>query len=106
MTADGRRFFRGLDVTVYCTAPGFEKRPAFYKVAAEWLAGGTRELKTFGFADDECLPDVFRDAETRAAKIVADAGEVIGPMGVYRLVPNARDRDLERLGDLENNLHS
>jgi len=106
MNPGGRRSFRGLDVTIYCTAPGFESRPAIYKIASEWLAGGTKELKTFGFADDECLATVFREAEARAAKIVADAGEVIGPMGVYRLAPNARDRDLERLVDLEKRLHS
>jgi len=97
----GRRRFRGLDVTVYCSAPGFEHVPAIYKIAGEWLAGGTRELKTFGFANDDCLETVFRDAKRRAASILTDAGEVIGDVGVYKLVPNVRDRDLERLPEIE-----
>jgi hypothetical protein len=101
MTADGRRFVHGLDVTVYCSAPGFETVPAAYKIAAEWFAGGTRELKTFGFANDDCLERVYRDAVVRAAAIDAEAGELIGHMGVYRLVPNARDSELERLPVLE-----
>jgi hypothetical protein len=104
MSADGRRFYQGLDVTVYCSAPGFENTPAKYKIAAEWLAGGTRELKTFGFAEDSCLETAFRDSETKAASIKPDGGEVIGPMGVYLLVPNARDQDLERLQELEQRL--
>jgi hypothetical protein len=101
VSPEKRRRFRGLDVTVYCTAPGFEQIPAVYKIAADWLAGGTRELKTFGFANDDCLEAVFRDAKRRAASILTDAGEVIGDVGVYKFVPNVRDRDLERLGDLE-----
>ena len=101
-----RRSFRGLDVTVYCSAPGFEQTPAIYKIAAEWLAGGTRELKTFGFANDKCLETVFHEAAARAAKIAAEPGEEIGPIGVYRLLPNARDRDLERLRELETKLRA
>jgi hypothetical protein len=104
MSAADRRFFHGLDVTVYCSATGFEDVPAVYKIAAEWLAGGTRELKTFGFANDSCLEIVYREAEKKAAAILPVSGEVIGPMGVFRLLPNARDRDLERLPELEQRL--
>jgi len=105
MTGDGRRFFQGLDVTVYCSAPGFETIPATYKIASEWLAGGTRELKTFGFANDDCLKAVYFDAVTRAAAIHPDSDERVGKMGIFRLAPNTKDRDLERLDDLEPRLN-
>lgn len=101
MNEGGRRSFHGLDVTVYCSAPGFETVPAAYKIASEWLAGGTRELKTFGFADDACLESVYRDAVKRAAAIRPDADEMVGRMGIFRLAPNTKDSDLERLPDLE-----
>jgi hypothetical protein len=96
-----RRCVRGIDVTVYCSVAGFSDRPACYKIAAEWKAGDLSGLKTFGFANDDCLEVAFRQA-VRAVEAVRYAeGEALGPMGIYRLVPNLPDAQLERLVELE-----
>ena len=44
--------------------------PAKYKIAAEWKGGGYSELKTFGFADDDCLERVYRAAQPAPARSV------------------------------------
>jgi hypothetical protein len=90
-----------VDFTVRCSDPQAKDRPAKYKIAAEWTGGELTELKTFGFADDECLERVFRAAQERAAKIVCAEGEHIGEMRVFFLDPHKHDLELRRATDLE-----
>ena len=79
------------DFTVRCSDPERRGAPAKYKIAAEWTGGGFTELKTFGFADDECLAKVFKAAEERASRFKADDGEVLGEMRIYLLDPKRHD---------------
>jgi hypothetical protein len=90
-----------IDLTVYCSDVERKSFPAEYKIAAEWLGGGSRELKTFGFADDECLTRVFQSAAFRAAQLRLSEGEELGRVGIYRLDSTRHDYELERLVDLE-----
>lgn len=84
----------GLDLTVYCSYRSHPRRPALYKLAAAWSGGGYRELKTFGFADDECLERLYHDARRRAATLALGPEEELGPIRVYRLQPTLLDRAL------------
>jgi hypothetical protein len=90
-----------IDFTVRCSDKERKDYPAKYKIAAEWSGGGLTELKTFGFADDECLQRVLRSARERAAKIRLAEGERMGEMRVYYLDRNRHDYELERATDLE-----
>jgi hypothetical protein len=96
-----RRTAFGVDVTVRCSDQECAERPARYKIAAVWIGGGYRELKTYGFADDACLERVYRAAAARAARISLAEGEELGPLGVYELDFERRDRELVRRVDLE-----
>jgi hypothetical protein len=90
-----------IDLTVYCTDEQCKDQVATYKIAAEWSGGGPRELKTFGFANDECLDRVVRSAVERAGRIRLAEGESLGPMRIYKLEPKLHDYELERMTDLE-----
>jgi hypothetical protein len=89
------------DMTVYCSHPDFRRAPAKYKVAAEWTGGEYSELKTYGFADDECVLDVYRAASARLAKFCSCDGETLGPLHIYRLDTERSDAKLELAGDVE-----
>lgn len=93
-----------IDYSVRCTDPQRKDREAKYKIAAEWTGGGVIELKTFGFADDECLPRVFAAAEARAAKIRLTEGERLSRLQIYRLDPLRHDYELERAPELEESI--
>jgi hypothetical protein len=92
------------DTTVYCSHPGFSTRPATYKVAAEWTGGEYSELKTYGFADDACLPLVYQAAVERVARFHSCEGETLGELRIYRLDTKRPDAALERAIDLEASL--
>lgn len=92
---------RKADFTVRCSDPQASDRPATYKIAAEWTGGELTELKTFGFADDECLPRVFRAAQERAGRIICADGERIGEMRIYHLNVGMHDYELRRALELE-----
>ena len=89
---------------VSCTDKERQSAPAKYKIAAEWIGGGYAELKTFGFADDDCLARVFQQAQSRAEKIRLSEGESISQMRVYELESNRHDNELRRREDLEKEL--
>lgn len=93
-----------IDYTVRCSDADRKDREAKYKIAAEWTGGGVVELKTFGFADDECLPRVFAAAEARAAKIRLNEGERLSSLQIYRLDPLRHDYELDRVPELEESI--
>jgi hypothetical protein len=88
---------------VLCSTPGCG-RPAEYKIAARWSDGVTSELKTYGLACEACLADWFRRAQARHAKCRTARGETLEPPGVYRMAPQSRDQQLERLPRIEQSL--
>lgn len=92
---------RDIDTTIYCTHPQHNREPALYKIAAEWIGGDYRELKTYGFANDACLAEVYRQAVTRMARLRPGEGEKVGAMCIFRLRKDCRDSELERLTALE-----
>jgi hypothetical protein len=106
VTAPARRYFQGIDVTVYCTAPGFRDRPALYKIAAEWTGGDVTEWKTYGFADDDCLFDVYCRARQAVLGPFSVEGESVGRIQVLRLEPNRSDFQLERLDSIREQLET
>ncbi|MGL4462146.1 MAG: hypothetical protein ACRDD1_01795 [Planctomycetia bacterium] len=87
--------------TIFCTETGFRGKAAKYKIAAEWSGGGYTELKTFSFADDDCLEDAYRAARRRAAEILLLNDEQLGPMAIYQLERGKHDYELRRRQDLE-----
>lgn len=89
---------------VNCTDPQRHRFPAKYKIAAEWIGGGFSELKTFGFADDECIEPMYRSAVLRAAAIRFSEGERLGDVHIYLLNPKIHDCDLPRALELEERL--
>ena len=92
------------DFTVYCTDAECADRPAKYKIAAEWSAGGTTELKTFGFADDVCLERVYRSAQERSRQIRLSEGERTGRLRVLLLDTCLHDYELQPAREWEQKL--
>lgn len=97
---------RKINYQIRCTDEQRREQPAKYKIAAEWSGGGYTELKTFGFADDDCLERVFRAAQERVAKIKPEEGENLGALRIYVLDTKRHDYELERALDLEKSLLS
>lgn len=95
-----------IDYTIYCSHPKHRSSPAKYKLAAEWTGGGYSELKTYGFADDLCIEEVYRDASARLARFRPSDGESVGELRIYILDPTRHDHELERATDLEKKLSS
>lgn len=95
---------RKASYVIRCTDEQRRDYPARYKIAAEWSGGGYTELKTFGFADDECLERVFRAAQQRVEKFKPDEGEKLGPLRIYVLNSDRHDYELERVLELEQTL--
>ena len=89
------------DMTIYCSDPKSRHRPAKYKIAAAWTGGDYSELKTYGFADDECVVDVFRAALDRLTKFRSCEGETVGELHIYFLDSQRSDVALERASDVE-----
>ena len=78
--------------------------PARYKVAARWSDGVTQELKTYGLACEDCLPELFRRGRERHAACRRAPGEVLDPPGIFETAAGSRDRALVRRPDLEERL--
>jgi hypothetical protein len=85
---------------VVCYSPGCGQ-PAAFKVAARWSDGLTAELKSYGLCCAACLPGWFDRARVRHAACSLAPGESLDPPGIYRFDRSLRDRQLERLPELE-----
>jgi hypothetical protein len=79
-------------------------RPAEYKIAAAWSDGVTGELKCYGLACAGCVGSWFRRARESQRRCRLVAGETLQPPGVYRLNRASRDRELQRLPEVEERL--
>ena len=79
-------------------------QPAVYKIAARWSDGVTEELKTYALSCEECLADWFRLSRQKQAACRTAPGEILEPPGIYRLDHGKRDRQLERILELEQQL--
>lgn len=93
------------DTVVRCSEPGCQE-PARYKIASPWTDGRYQELKTYGFACAEHLPDVLRSAEVRWLDYEPVRGEAVHPIAIYRYEPGKRDSELVRDRDVEESLNS
>lgn len=87
--------------TVCCSDAERKDHPAKYKIAAEWTDGGYTELKTYGFADDECIDRVVRAAMQRMAKVSLSEGEMVSELHIYLLDSSRHDYELTRVAELE-----
>jgi hypothetical protein len=81
-------------------------RSAAYKIAARWSDGVTQELKTYALSCAECLPEWFRLSQAKQKACRQAPGESLEPPGIYHLERGQRDRQLQRLQDLEQQLDS
>jgi hypothetical protein len=90
---------------VRCSMPDCQES-AVYKIAAPWSDGRFSELKTYGHACSKHLGPVFRDSDIRRARYKAAPGESIDELAIYRYEPGRRDRQLQRLRDLEKTYRS
>jgi hypothetical protein len=90
---------------ICCYTPGCD-RQAVYKIAARWSDGLTEELKTYSLCCAECLPEAFRRSRQKQTACRLAPGEILEPPGIYRLERGRRDRQLERLPQLEAELSS
>jgi len=79
-------------------------KPAVYKIAAQWSDGITRELKTYALSCEECLGDFFHRSRQKQQACRLTPGETLEPPGIFRMVRGQRDRVLERLPELEEQL--
>jgi hypothetical protein len=77
---------------------------AVYKIASRWSDGLTGELKTYSLCCEGCLAEQFRASREKQAQCRLAAGESLEPPGIYRITRGQRDRELERLRDLEQSL--
>jgi hypothetical protein len=89
--------------TVYCYQRGCP-HVAEYKIAARWSDGVTSELKTYGLVCEACLPPWFRQSLAKQAACRRAPKEILEPPGIYRLQRGARDLQLDRLHELEEQL--
>lgn len=88
---------------IRCHAPGCA-REAQYKIASHWSDGVTSELKTYSLCCEECLPVQFRLSREKQQACRTAPGETLDLPGIYRLHRGARDRQLQRLGEVEERL--
>jgi hypothetical protein len=88
---------------IYCYRKGCGKL-AVYKIAARWSDGVTGELKTYALSCEDCLADWFRRSLEKQKACRLAARETLEAPGIYRLHHGHRDRQLERLKDLEETL--
>lgn len=79
-------------------------QPAVYKIAARWSDGITSELKTYSLSCVECLPHFFHQARQRQQACRLAPGEILEAPGIYQLLAGQRDRQLQRLPELEEQL--
>jgi hypothetical protein len=88
---------------IICYRKGCEQR-AIYKIAARWSDGITSELKTYALTCADCLPEFFHQSRQRQKACRTAAGETLEPPGIFRMVYGERDRNLERLPEMEEKL--
>lgn len=88
---------------VHCYRRGCS-RLAVYKIAGRWSDGVTAELKTYALSCDECLPEWFRLSRQKQAACRLAPGETLEPPGIYRMQQGQRDKQLQRLPELEEQL--
>jgi hypothetical protein len=72
-----------------------------YKVAARWSDGITSELKTYALCCKECLATFFRQARQKQAACRTTRGETLETPGIFLVQHGQRDKQLQRLSDLE-----
>jgi hypothetical protein len=75
--------------------------PAWFKIAAAWSDGVTRELKTYGLSCAACLGEQLSRARARRSACRLSPGETLEEPVVYELAPGRRDAALTRRPDLE-----
>jgi hypothetical protein len=88
---------------IRCYQPGCPNE-AVYKLAARWSDGLTSELKTYGLVCESCLADWYARSLAKQAACRRAPNESLDTPGIYRLQPNRRDAQLDRLPDLEQRL--
>lgn len=79
-------------------------QPAVYKIAARWSDGITGELKTYALCCEPCLAEAFQRSCHKQAACRLAPHETLESPGIYHLERGQRDRQLQRLTDLERNL--
>jgi hypothetical protein len=77
---------------------------AQYKIAARWSDGITGELKTYALSCADCLGFFLQQSRQRQKACRLAPGEVLEPPGIFQLAPGQRDRNLQRLPELEEKL--
>jgi hypothetical protein len=80
------------------------KNPAAYKIAAAWSDGVVGELKTYSLCCEEHVGDWFLQARAKQKASRLTPGETLDPPGIYHLRRGQRDKALERLTELEQQL--
>jgi hypothetical protein len=78
--------------------------PAVYKIAARWSDGKTAELKTYSLCCAECLPECFRRSCAKQAVCRLSGNETLEKPGIFLLHRGQRDRQLQHLPELEEQL--
>jgi hypothetical protein len=86
--------------TVLCEISGCGA-PARRKIAAPWSDGRFAELKTYGFACVDHVPDVCRLAAMRWLDYEPVKDEQVHRIGIFRLDEGKPDRLLVRDRDME-----
>ena len=88
---------------IYCYTRDCGKL-AVYKIAARWSDGVTEELKTYALSCAECLPDWLRRSVAKQAACRLAPGETLDRPGIYNLERGRRDKQIERLSELEEHI--
>lgn len=76
-----------------CSRAGCRGTPRF-KIAATWVSGPLRELKTYGLACDEHRDELLHRARAHRAGLIRTHEEDVGPVELYLLAPGQRDVNL------------
>jgi len=85
---------------IYCLTKDC-KNLAEYKIAARWSDGIVSELKTYGLCCGDCVADWLRRSRAKQQATRRVPGETLDPCGIYHLQRGARDQQLPRLEQLE-----
>jgi hypothetical protein len=88
---------------VLCYTPKCGK-PARYKIAARWSDGQIEELKTYALCCEDCLADWFRKSRQKQQTCIKAKNETLDPPNIFHLEHGRRDRQLQRLPELEEKL--
>ena len=88
---------------IYCYTKGC-RNLATHKIAARWSDGVVSELKTYGLCCEACLPVWFQQSRAKQPGSHLLPGETLEPAGIYHLQHGARDQQLQRLPELEQEL--